>query len=95
MAEVYYAKDPMKMLGFDQPLPTLETLKTEYAKVCEINKSRDEIFAELNYNPRKYIEYPLPSGILHTSMSVGDVVKDGNILYACSVVGWTKIEVIN
>jgi len=92
LAEVYYAKDVNQMVGFS-PLPLARELEVKYAKVCDIDDHNiDSIFSKLNWEPRKYIEYPLPEGILHTSMSVGDIIKfaDGELWY-CSVLGWDLI----
>ena len=96
--EVYYAKDPMAMLGDigpTTPPATEKDIKEKYAKVCELPESAkvDFIFEELNLNPRQYIKYPLPKGIEHTSMSVGDLVKFGNTVYLCEMVGWKKLEI--
>jgi hypothetical protein len=93
MAEIYYAKNVEAFYG-DTKLPTTtEELLKNYGKVCTINETNeDKIFSLLNYNPRKFIEYPLPSGVTHTSMSVGDIVKRGNKVSICRMVGWEKSE---
>jgi len=89
MAEVLYCTNIDAMSGFGDYKPQLK----EYKKVCEIDGDPDFIFSELNINPRKYIKYPLPKGVIHTSMSVGDIVKTGGKYLMCAIVGWDEVNV--
>lgn len=79
----------LKANGYAQ-VPTREEIEQHYTEVCRLDGTPDEIFAELNEYPTKYIRQ-LPPGVNHTSMSVGDIISTGESLILCKSVGWEAL----
>ena len=80
--------------------PTKEQFQNEYKIVLDaespIGSLEVEIpeyyFERINLEPEEYI-VPLPEGVYHTSMSIGDIVViDNKRAYICAPIGWEKME---
>jgi hypothetical protein len=80
-------------------LPTKDEIKRDYIELpISINRTNlDSIFALLNgsRNPLLNIRGWVSKHQLHTSMSVGDIVRLGeNDMYISTNLGWKKLEEI-
>ena len=68
---------------------------THWAKVCDIKATdiEDAFYQQNNPYGLESCENRLTRYASQWSMSVGDIVKEGNVYYMCDSVGWTRIEV--
>jgi len=93
--EVFYARNPT----FREHIPrTLGEILSNYVKVADVwATSLEEVYAKMqgfNWSPRgEANEYIKRLGLSHTSMSVGDLVRDsrGN-WYVCANVGFIPFK---
>ena len=102
-AKVVYSINPKWFLADEDNIPSLIDVMCDYRLVAEMEvpseesmeTAREWVFAELNYNPEKWIPV-LPDRVNHTSMSVGDIVylEDGKErhAYLCIPVGWKELK---
>lgn len=63
----------------------------------DVDAELDKIFAELNQenNPMgtpEMQQWIRDNGLKHTSMSVGDIIKNKKGLYICEDLGWYKLQ---
>ena len=92
---VYYARDPHDLVHPPEQAPDDHQLAKRYALVLAYDfpdvqvQDPDDIFCLLNVEPERWV-LPLPPGVLHTSMSVGDVVEMRGVRYLCLMGGWAS-----
>jgi len=98
--QVYYARRPTYFASgrLGTPLLTIPRLRHSHVRVTTIEAdSRAEAWLKMqgeNWSPhgeaRPLIEY---LGLTHTSMSVGDVLRDEEGVYwECLDLGWRRVE---
>jgi hypothetical protein len=92
-AIIYYQKHPNFLMSRDEAAKlTLADIENNYGKVAEIDVSAnacpDDIF--LFYQDKTI---PLPAGVNHSSMSVGDIVVIGSTLHVCLDVDWYSVPI--
>ena len=98
--QVYYARRPTYFASgrLGTPLLTIPRLRHSHVRVTTIEAdSRAEAWLKMqgeNWSPhgeaRPLIEY---LGLTHTSMSVGDVLRDEQGVYwECLDLGWRRVE---
>jgi len=101
-SEVYYWKDIKKLLDMsivkEKKYPDLNKMDEEYVKLpIEFeDKDMDEIFSLLNQdeNPMgtpEMQQWIRDNGLKHTSMSVGDIIKNKEGTFICEDIGWKKM----
>ena len=98
--QVYYRRWPTFHPSgqFATPHLTVAGLAADHALVCEVEASGlDDAFRKMqgeNWSPRGEARPPLASlGLSHTSMSVGDVLRDADgVHWECLDTGWRRME---
>lgn len=106
--QVYYARRPTFQAGGELGTPLLEVsrLQTSHVHLCEIEAvSLDSVFRQMQGEnwPFTFVQDASPNGearplleklgLTHTSMSVGDVIRDAEGIYwECVDRGWRRIE---
>jgi hypothetical protein len=98
--QVYYRRWPTFHPSgqFGVPYLTVADLPADHVLVCEVEASSlDDAFWKMqgeNWSPRGEARPLLASlGLSHTSMSVGDVLRDPDGIYwECLDTGWRRIE---
>ena len=98
MFKAYYAAVPAHPILFyaDQPF-SVELLPVTHRFVCELDvPRRDNVFAQLQgevWSPNGEARELIASlGLHHTSMSIGDVVQDGDgVHWMCAHLGWKRL----
>jgi len=98
--QVYYARRPtFRPSGeFGTPVLTVSRLQTSHVHLCEVEAARlDSVFRQMqgeNWSPHGEARPMLEKlGLTHTSMSIGDAVRDQEGIYwECVEWGWRRIE---
>ena len=98
MFKVFYAAVPAHPILYyaDQPF-SVELLPVTHRFVCELEVPRKEnVFAQMQgevWSPNGEARELIASlGLHHTSMSIGDVVQDGNgVHWVCAHLGWERL----
>ena len=106
--QVYYARRPtFRPSGeFGTPVLTVSRLQTSHAHLCEVEAaSLDSVFRQMQGEnwPFAFAQDTSPNGearpmleklgLTHTSMSVGDALRDEEGIYwECVEWGWRRIE---
>ena len=93
---VYYWKDPSTMttVFLDGIKPTPQNLETTHTKLGTFSaKDKEDLFRNLQAESMppeiyKRVRVKAPS---HTSMSVGDVVQEGNNFFQADICGFARI----
>lgn len=97
---IYYARRPTYLDSglFGTPLLTVSRLPESHVRVCEIEAgSRGDVWLAMqaeNWSPHGEARPLLEKlGLTHTSLSVGDVIRDEESIYwECVESGWRQIE---
>jgi hypothetical protein len=98
--EVYYSKDPRLSMSGEQEISFDQLNKTHVALLSLKASNKDEVYQIMQgeiWSPKGQARRLINSkGLLHTSMSVGDVVKEftptGSILWKAKLSGWEEVE---
>jgi hypothetical protein len=90
--ELWYQKNcNFLMDGKQARRLTMGDIKNNYAKVLDLDMPDgtlpDRVFRMYQERP-----IPLPAGVVHTSMSVGDIVRIGETVHICLVTGWFSFK---
>ena len=97
--QIFYARRPTFRAGGDCGTPriTLATLRSSHAYLCEVEASSlDDAWRQMqgeNWSPNGEARPLLERlGLSHTSMSIGDVIRDEDGTYwECLDRGWRPI----
>ncbi len=92
-AILYYQKNPSFLMSREEAARlTIADLENNYGRVLEIDVPAgtcpDSIFSTYQDRP-----IPLPPGVRHSSVSVGDVVVIGSALHVCLMTGWYSVPI--
>ena len=98
--QIFYARRPTFYASgeFGTPCLTTATLRSSHARLCIVEAdSLDDAWRQMqgeNWSPNGEARPLLESlGLSHTSMSVGDVIRDEDgIHWECLDRGWRPIE---
>ena len=98
MYQIFYAAVPARRIQFRVPMPfSVQNLPVTHRHVLDLNaESIEAVFHAMqgeNWSPNgEAIDLILSRGLDHTSMSVGDVVRDGDGVYwMCDSFGWSQV----
>ena len=96
--KVFYAAVPAYRIQFHVPMPfSVESLPVTHRHVLDLDaESRDAVYLAMqgeNWSPNgEAMDLLISLGLNHTSMSVGDVVRDDEGVYwMCDSFGWSRV----